>query len=197
MKMSDKKFKFAEIISTFFGIGNIRWCPGTFGSLATFPLFFLINYLFLRFGISCLTYLFIGYMVVLGIIIYLAFWSIDIYITTNKKDDPSEVVIDEVVGQMISYMMSMLLMGYYAVYVLDGLVFNQLISVISSFIIIVCPFLFFRVFDILKPGMVGYCDTKMKGAKGVIMDDVIAGIYSGLVVCLMLSALFLGVGCTY
>lgn len=191
--ITDKKFKIATIISTYFGIGFAKYCPGTAGSLMTFPLFFLINLLLLKVGVSTFIDLCLTYLLILIFLIIAGIWSTNIYITKNKKEDPSEVVIDEVIGQMIAYMMPTILTLYYFIFLSDNLASNTLLVGLTTIITIIAPIVFFRVFDILKPGLVGYFDTQVKGAIGVIMDDVIAGIYAGGVVCLILSMLFIGI----
>lgn len=190
-KSNDFKFKIASILATYCNIGNVKYAPGTFGSIATFPLFLILNCIFLKMGISTFFQLSLVYLILLAVLFYLAFWSIDIYIKTNKKEDPSEVVIDEVIGQMIAYIIPTLLVLYYFMYVLENFIFNNnVFSFLISFILILGPLIFFRLFDILKPGLVGYFDKNVKGAIGIIMDDVIAGIYSGCVVSLFIIILF-------
>jgi len=189
--ITDKDFKIATIISTYFGLGFSRICPGTVGSLMTFPLFFIINFLLLKIGINTFSSLFLIYILIMVLLFSIGIWAVDIYITKNKKEDPSEVVIDEVIGQMIAYMMPTILTLYYFIFLSDNLVSNTLLIGLTTAVIIVAPLVFFRFFDIIKPGLIGYFDTKVKGAIGVIMDDVIAGIYAGGVVCLILSLLFI------
>jgi phosphatidylglycerophosphatase A len=77
-------------------------------------------------------------------------------------DDPSVVVIDEVVGMWISLLI--ISFGYGGI--------NYLIVIIS--------FLTFRFFDIVKVFPAGYFD-RIKSGFGIMMDDAVAGIYSGIV----------------
>ena len=72
---------------------------------------------------------------------------------TKAKDDPGWIVIDEFAGQWIAML---------------GLTKIGVTGVIAAFAL-------FRLFDILKPGPVGWADRK-KGAFGVMADDVIAGL---------------------
>ena len=76
-----------------------------------------------------------------------------------KLKDPGQIVIDEIAGLMVA---------------LAGLPFN-LKTVLAGFIV-------FRVFDILKPFPIRILDTRVGGGSGVVLDDVLAGIYSNLVV---------------
>ncbi|MDD2839637.1 MAG: phosphatidylglycerophosphatase A [Rickettsiales bacterium] len=191
--ITDKEFKIATIISTYFGMGFAKACPGTVASLMTFPLFFLFNFILLKAGINTFSNLCFIYLLMLIFLFAISIWSINIYITKNKKEDPSEVVIDEVLGQTIAFMMPTILTLYYFIFLSNNLSSNSLLIGLTTTIITIAPIIFFRVFDILKPGIVGYFDTQVKGAIGVIMDDVIAGIYAGGVVCLILTILFIGI----
>ena len=78
--ISDRDFKLATIISTYFGIGFARICPGTAGSLMTFPLFFAINFLLLKINVATLAQLSIYYALILVFISLLAFWAVDVNI---------------------------------------------------------------------------------------------------------------------
>jgi len=77
--------------------------------------------------------------------------------------DPKEIVIDEFLGQSIP----LLLCG-------------------KEIFLILLSFLIFRAFDILKPWPCNYFDQKHKNAFGVILDDVIAGFYTFLIIYLCL-----------
>jgi phosphatidylglycerophosphatase A len=78
------------------------------------------------------------------------------YSRSSGREDPSEVVIDEVAGQLLTLAV-----------VPPGLVSYAL------------GFLFFRLFDILKPGPVGWADRKIEGGLGIMLDDLIAGLLAG------------------
>ena len=129
---------------TFFGIGYIPIASGTFGSMAGIILGYII-YL-IEFN---LFYILIPILFILGII------GSNIYEKQTNIKDSSIIVIDEVVGQLISMMFFM---------------HNNFLVILSFFI--------FRFFDILKPWPASYIDNKIKGGMGVMLDDVIAGIYT-------------------
>ena len=82
-----------------------------------------------------------------------------------EEEDPSSVVIDEVAG-----------------------IFVTLFLIPVSWTGIVAGFILFRIFDILKPFPVGFVDKKIKGGAGIVLDDIMAGIYAnvGLRVILIL-----------
>ena len=107
-----------------------------------------------------LFFLFIPTLFILGVI------ASNTYQKMTGEKDSSVIVIDEVVGQLIAMM-----------FVMDNIVL-----VFISFII-------FRIFDILKPWPASYADKKMSDGFGVMLDDVFAGIYAAILVCLIGSIL--------
>jgi phosphatidylglycerophosphatase A len=80
----------------------------------------------------------------------------------NQKD-PGQIVIDEIAGLMVT---------------LAGLPFN-LKTVLAGFII-------FRVFDILKPFPIRILEKRVGGGSGIVLDDVLAGVYGNLVIRLVI-----------
>ena len=76
-----------------------------------------------------------------------------------KQRDPGQIVIDEIAGLMVT---------------LAGLPFN-LKTALAGFII-------FRVFDILKPFPIRMLDRRVGGGSGIVLDDVMAGIYGNLII---------------
>ena len=131
---------------SFFGIGYIPIASGTFGSLAGLLLGYIINQINFN-----LFYLLIPIMLLMGII------GSNLYEEQSGVKDSKIIVIDEVVGQLISMMFFM---------------HNNMLIVISFFI--------FRLFDICKPWPASYIDKKIKGGMGVMLDDVVAGIYTAI-----------------
>jgi phosphatidylglycerophosphatase A len=149
---SDFLGKTALILSTWFGSGLLPWAPGTFGSLVGLPLIILLSYLGdLYTGIGLL------------VLVAVAVWSSDICGKLLKKDDPSEVVIDEIAGLLLT----IFLLPFSWVNIFTGL-------------------LFFRLFDILKPFPIGWVDKKIKGGVGIVADDLLAGVYANICVRLVL-----------
>lgn len=157
--------KLANIIATFFGLGLSKYAPGTVGSLGTLPLAYLLIY----FGGF--------YALILGaiIIFFLGAKATQVVIEESGIDDPSKVVIDETVGQLLTFSIVTFLASDYL------LGFDCLLYYI-------CGFAFFRFFDIIKMGPVKYADTKIKNAYGVMLDDVFAGIFASI---LLLCVLFI------
>ena len=144
-------------IATIFGIGYLRPAPGTWGSLFAIILAILIVEIF---GIK-------GFVFALLSISAFGWWATSVYLKQIKTKDPSEVVIDELVGQWIAVLPIVISAFYFK---LEP--FDLWPGWISSF-------LFFRLFDILKPSLIGWADEK-NGALGVMLDDIFAGIAAAI-----------------
>ena len=80
----------------------------------------------------------------------------------NHHDHPG-IVFDEVVG----YLVTMLFISFS--------VFN-----------IILGFILFRIFDIVKPWPISYCDKKLNGGFGIMFDDILAGIFANIVLRMIL-----------
>ena len=80
-----------------------------------------------------------------------------------KQKDPGQIVIDEIAGLMVTF---------------AGLPFN-LKTALAGFII-------FRVFDILKPFPIRILERRVGGGTGVVLDDVLAGVYGNLILRLVI-----------
>ena len=148
-----------------FGLGKIKFMPGTFGSLATTIILF---YLFHSFNISS-NIILIVWMV---IFIY-SFYAISTHTRDSKNKDPGEIIIDEFLGQSIPI---------YLYEISHGITkeSNEAILFYALF------FILFRYFDIMKPFPVNFFDKNFKNSFGVIMDDICAGFYVVLtLVCFM------------
>ncbi|MDR1425627.1 MAG: phosphatidylglycerophosphatase A [Rickettsiales bacterium] len=166
----------AESIATFFGLGRSKLCPGTLGSLAAFPLWFLVLSLIKYFDLR--RPLLILFALIAGLF-FLAFEAITIYTRENKTtDDPSEVVIDEVLGQLLSFLLSLFIISHTGKYTPDF--FQEKYGYILIIFSFVTPFILFRIYDIGKPWIIGKIDREMKGALGIILDDIGAGLLAGL-----------------
>ena len=92
------------------------------------------------------------------VLLPIAFWAISHYQKTTHSHDASEIVVDEVIGIWIA-----------------------LCFVPADVLLYVLGFVLFRLFDILKPWPVGWADRELKGATGVLADDVLAGIMAAAV----------------
>jgi len=125
--------------------------PGTVGSFVALIL-----------GIALLQYITVSNLFMLSILItVIAVKQIDIYEKEVGVHDGKEIVIDELAGMWL------------ALSVANASPENMLYIAPLSF-------LFFRLFDIWKPSIIGKIDQKVKGGWGVMGDDVIAGIVAGI-----------------
>jgi phosphatidylglycerophosphatase A len=147
---------FNYLFVTCFGIGTFRFAPGTITSfVTTIFLFSLFHIIDLSNKVILLTLL---------IIFVYSFYAVSEYIKNNKNKDPKEIVVDEFIGQSVPI---------YLYEIAHGTVKNpQEVTLFYLYI-----FILFRYFDIKKPFPVNYFDKKFKNSFGVIMDDVMAGLY--------------------
>ena len=148
-----------------FGLGKIKFMPGTFGSLATVIFLF---YLFHTLNISS-DIILIGWII---IFIY-SFYAVSSHTRNNKDKDPEEIIIDEFLGQSIPI---------YLYEISHGTTKESTEAIVYYALF----FILFRYFDIMKPFPVNFFDKNFKNSFGVIMDDICAGLYVVLtVVCFM------------
>lgn len=147
-----------EMIATFFGVGRLRPAPGTWGSLAAV----VIAVIVFELGAAPL-------IPILFVMATIAGFMVLPRMLKSPEDDPSEVVIDEVAGQLLALCFTVIPLYRHGV---EDLLFGAWPAWVA-------PFLFFRLFDIWKPWLVGRADRK-GGTSGVMMDDLWAGLFAGL-----------------
>ena len=136
-----------KLFLTFFYSGLSPVAPGTAGSI----LAGIVGFMILQFvGIDTLFLLSI-LITVIGI------KEIDKYEAITKTHDDKSIVIDEVIGLWLAFVLSS----------------DTITQMILSFI-------YFRLFDIMKPSLIGKIDKDVKGGLGVIGDDVLAGLLAGI-----------------
>ncbi len=147
---------FNYLFVTCFGIGSFKFAPGTITSIITtvflYSLFHIIN-------LPNITIL-----IILLIVFIYSFYAVSEYIKYNENKDPKEVVVDEFIGQSIPI---------YLYEIAHGSSKDSKEAILFYLYI----FILFRYFDIKKPFPVSCFDKKFKNSFGVIMDDVIAGLY--------------------
>ncbi len=152
MKLSEDVIqRLSEQISTVFGIGYTVYAPGTIGSL-----FGLLLYMFIK-DLPVVWYVtFIVALFIVGVLVS------DVMEDTYGIKDPSFVVIDEVVGMLIS-----------------------MIAIPYSPLIAILGFLLFRIIDITKIPPLNWLE-KLHGGFGIMIDDAVGG----LIVNIILQVLF-------
>ena len=157
--------KFNLLFVTFFYIGKIKYAPGTFASLVTCLVFLLLISIF-NFSVI--------FLITLTIFCY-SFVAINNFFNEFISEDPPEIVIDEVVGQMLPLLAIPI---YETLYPLPTMYYC-----VSAFIL-------FRLFDVWKPYPISYVDNNIKGSLGIMLDDILASVYS--IIILSLTLFFLG-----
>ena len=157
--------KINVLISTFFGYGYLTKMPGTVASLVT-TIFIYIAYEYL--GYTDLKFSIIFFF----ILFFYSFYAVKDSESEFKNKDPRQIVIDEVLGQAMPLILLMYLNQN-----------NQLSIQIEIYYLI--SFLSFRFFDIIKPFPVNYFDQNFKNYFGIIMDDIMAGFYSIILIYLI------------
>lgn len=148
-------------LSTVVGVGYFRPAPGTWGSAAGLALAYGAIWLAGAAGLLILTIIVTG----------AGFWAVGKYLKTANTDDPSEVVIDEVAGQCLTLLV---VAPFVDVFTLD---------------LFVAGFALFRVFDILKVWPANLAERGLPGASGVMVDDLVAACYAGLILILISRAI--------
>ena len=181
--------KLAEFFATVGYIGKIKYAPGTFGSLIAFPLCYIIMHFTLNNQIvfhiegfdlaeqQIITLIIIELLVTLLLFIIGTYFT-SIYIKGSGDQDPKEVVIDEVVGQMLVIILSSLSVTL----ALSTTLPEHFDAAIIDFVLLfLSPFILFRLFDIFKPWPINWLDNNIKGAMGVMIDDVAAAVFAVIV----------------
>ncbi|WP_170399378.1 phosphatidylglycerophosphatase A family protein [Ruegeria arenilitoris] len=152
----------ARLIGTVCGVGYLRPAPGTWGSLAALPLAWVLHTIggFPLLAIATLAVFFGG------------LWATRVMTEGQDNHDPSEIVIDEVAGQ------------FTALWAISYPAWTYGIDITALWPGWIAGFLLFRLFDITKPGPVGWADRR-NDAMGVMLDDVIAGMFAGVGVLIL------------
>lgn len=148
-----------KLITTVLGVGYLRPAPGTWGSAVALAVGLGIN--------TCAG--FPALVLATALVTALGFWACARELAGRPGADPSEVVIDEVAGQWIALLFPACAFwwrGWEGVMPYPGWV---------------AAFVFFRLFDIWKPWLVGRADRRGDAA-GVMLDDLWAGLFAGVAV---------------
>ena len=132
----------ADLIATCFGLGRVPLAPGTWGSLITLPI-----------GWYSASWLGPGWLFATVVIVFVVgWWAADIYARRNDMEDPAEVVVDEVAGQLVALAVVPIDLAYYA-----------------------AAFVLFRIADIWKPWPISFAEQRIGGGLGIMVDDILAG----------------------
>ncbi|MCI0662050.1 MAG: phosphatidylglycerophosphatase A [Acidobacteria bacterium] len=166
IKISDPADQLALIIATGFGIGFIPFAPGTFGSI----LGLLIAYFLMSIFSHDVILLQNSIIIVSVILAILGIWASSRAEKIFDQKDAGQIVLDEVCGQLISFL-------FIAPYIrrLGG---EWIWWGIAGFFL-------FRALDIIKPYPLKELE-QIRGGLGVMLDDIIAGIYAAVVLSIAL-----------
>jgi len=136
--------------------------PGTVGTVVS-----LVMAMFL------LQYIAVSTLFMLSLLICVfAVKQIDIYEKEVGVHDGSEIVIDELAGMWLALAIAN--------------------ATSDNYILALMAFVYFRLFDILKPSIIGKIDRDVKGGWGVMGDDMVAGLFAGLCTSMTYFLLFQG-----
>lgn len=140
--------KFHKALTTVLGLGYAPIAPGTFGSIGAFICCYLIAHFQ---GVQTYN----SFILIASLLLtLLGIWSTDKLIS-EWGEDPSKVVLDEYIGYLIT-----------------------LLFVPFSLKNLIIALILFRFYDILKPLGISTIDKNIKGGTGVMLDDVLAGLYA-------------------
>ena len=154
---------------TTFGVGYIPGAPGTYGSVVGVVIYIGVLWItgiasILVFGgdgkITPVFWAFTNAIIAIGLVVFslVGIWSSGRSISMLGNDDPSEAVVDEVIGQFITFMF---------------------VPYILNWTLILPGFLLFRLFDIWKPYPI-YDLQVLPNGLGICADDIVAGVYAGI-----------------
>src|SRR5271165_4906701 len=154
--------RWASLVATFFGAGRLRPAPGSWGSLATILLWWLVG-----------SHIPVTARVPVILLLIVLVTAIGIPAATLEargcgKKDPQHVVVDEVAGQLVTLIACPLL-------------WKPLLA----------GFILFRAFDIVKPPPIRSLERLPEGT-GIVVDDLAAGVYGLIVLQLLLHFRLLG-----
>lgn len=148
-------------LGTWFGLGEMKKAPGTFGTLGGIPIFLGLNYIKKFFPSEMMynSFYFIFLITFFALAVYVSdICEREIY----KEKDPQKVVIDEVLGFLTT------------IYLINPNGIKEIsISIVLAFII-------FRILDITKIGPIDRSQQFGNGV-GVVLDDFIAGIIGNFI----------------
>ena len=151
------KNRIAKIIATSLGFGYAPFGPGTFGTALGLIIYVMVAYTF-NIVDSNSQSLNLNFLLIALVIIFtwLGTWSARL-LEPEWGHDPGKIVIDETIGVWIT-----------------------ILFIPFSWVNVMLAFVIFRFFDILKPLGIRAIDEKLHSPFSVMLDDIVAGIYSAL-----------------
>ena len=145
--------RIALTIAYGFGSGLLPKAPGTWGSLvALLPGYYILT-----------VYGPIALLALSAVVFFIGIWAADAHARIHNTHDAGQVVVDEFVGQWLTLLP------------LATMTLNR-----GDLIDVLMAFAAFRFFDVIKPWPIKMLDQRMKGGLGVMVDDVVAGIFAAI-----------------
>ena len=160
------------IFVTFLGVGYIKIASGTFASLATSIIFYCLFRFYIsieHFPILCLAMI---------LVFAYSLYAIKTIENEFEKKDARQIVIDEVIGQSIPILF------------IEYIIFLQNQSFGADLYLYLMSFFLFRFFDIFKPFPIRYFDKNYKNSFGILFDDILAGIYTLILILIFIEFFF-------
>lgn len=152
-------FKFSKLFVSIFYLGFFPIASGTIGSFFALIFFYIIIQ---KISIITLLIFFI-------LLFFLSIKLITIYSLNAEKFDSSEIIIDEFLGIFII------------------IIFYEYIKFTNDLMMFILIFFLFRFFDIVKIFPANWIDKNLKNSLGVILDDLVAGVYC-IIIFLLINA---------
>ena len=143
------------MLATGFGLGFAPFAPGTFGSALGVAL-----------ALPLLRAPFPIYLLAAAGIAAIAIWAAGVTQRATGRHDDGRIVADEVAGQIVA---------------LAPLGLAGALPRPTWVALVVTGFVTFRLFDVWKPGPVGWAERRLPGGAGVVADDLLAGALAALV----------------
>ena len=140
-----------HFIATLGGIGLFPLAPGTVGSIFGWIIFIVLSH-------------YIEMIFATVLIIFLSIYVSNLATKDLVNKDHKSIVIDEMAGIWLAMIP--------VIYIASSQYERTLYAVFTL--------IFFRLFDILKPYPISYVDKNFKGGFGIVLDDLIAGVFAGI-----------------
>ena len=141
----------SHFIVTLGGIGLFPLAPGTVGSIFGWIIFIVLSH-------------YIEMIFATVLIIFLSIYVSNLATKDLVNKDHKSIVIDEMAGIWLAMIP--------VIYIASSQYERTLYAVVTL--------IFFRLFDILKPYPISYVDKNFKGGFGIVLDDLIAGVFAGI-----------------
>jgi len=147
----------AHLAAVGFGSGLAPKAPGTFGTFAAIPFFYILAMLNIE-----------SYLVMLVVTSLVGFWICGVASAAMGVHDHKAIVWDEFVGFWITMLPALMLYPD----------IQSTLDIPLKWVVV--GFILFRFFDVLKPFPISWLDKKVGGGFGIMIDDILAGVFSAI-----------------